>query len=96
MDNYMAGNQEQEIDLVSLFFAVAHKYKQMAAAAVICAVLFGALGSAKYLMDQHAIAAAQAEGNYTPPPYQCGTEVRGRDGRVPQGTDQARYRRHGL
>lgn len=67
MDNYMAGNQEQEIDLVSLFFAVAHKYKQMAAAAVICAVLFGALGSAKYLMDQHAIAAAQAEGNYTPP-----------------------------
>ena len=39
MDNYKAENQEQEIDLVSLFFAVAHRYKQMAAAAVICAVL---------------------------------------------------------
>ena len=38
MDNYKAENQEQEIDLVSLFFAVAHRYKQMAAAAVICAV----------------------------------------------------------
>ena len=35
MDNYKAENQEQEIDLVSLFFAVAHRYKQMAAAAVI-------------------------------------------------------------
>lgn len=33
MDNYKAENQEQEIDLVSLFFAVAHRYKQMAAAA---------------------------------------------------------------
>ena len=44
MDNYKAENQEQEIDLVSLFFAVAHRYKQMAAAAVICAVLFGGFG----------------------------------------------------
>ena len=33
MDNYKAENQEQEIDLVSLFFAVAHRYKQMAASA---------------------------------------------------------------
>ena len=40
MDNYKAENQEQEIDLVSLFFAVAHRYKQMAAAAVSCAEVF--------------------------------------------------------
>ena len=29
MDNYKAENQEQEIDLVSLFFAVAHRYKRV-------------------------------------------------------------------
>ena len=60
MDNYKAENQEQEIDLVSLFFAVAHRYKQMAAAAVICAVLFGALGSVKEMLNQRAIGEAIA------------------------------------
>ena len=51
MDNYKAENQEQEIDLVSLFFAVAHRYKQMAAAAVICAVLFGGFGVVKGMLQ---------------------------------------------
>ena len=55
MDNYKAENQEQEIDLVSLFFAVAHRYKQMAAAAVICAVLFGGFSVVKGMLNQRAI-----------------------------------------
>lgn len=66
MDNYKEENQEQEIDLVSLFFAVAHKYKQMAAAAVICAVLFGALGVVKGVMHQRAIDEAIANGEDVP------------------------------
>lgn len=66
MDNYKAENQEQEIDLVSLFFAVAHRYKQMAAAAVICAVLFGALGSVKGMLNQRAIDEAIANGEEVP------------------------------
>ena len=61
MDNYKAENQEQEIDLVSLFFAVAHRYKQMAAAAVICAVLFGGLSVVKGMLNQRAIDAAIAD-----------------------------------
>ena len=62
MDNYKAENQEQEIDLVSLFFAVAHRYKQMAAAAVICAVLFGALGSVKGMLNQRRAAVRRGHG----------------------------------
>ena len=62
MDNYKAENQEQEIDLVSLFFAVAHRYKQMAAAAVICAVLFGGFGVVKGMLNQRAIDEAIANG----------------------------------
>ena len=61
MDNYKAENQEQEIDLVSLFFAVAHRYKQMAAAAVICAVLFGGFGVVMGMLNQRAIDAAIAD-----------------------------------
>ena len=62
MDNYKAENQEQEIDLVSLFFAVAHRYKQMAAAAVICAVLFGGFSVVKGMLNQRAIDEAIANG----------------------------------
>lgn len=81
MDNYKAENQEQEIDLVSLFFAVAHRYKQMAAAAVICAVLFGALGSVKEMLNQrHRRGHRQRRGS---PPYQRRAAVRRGHGRVP-------------
>ena len=66
MDNYKAENQEQEIDLVSLFFAVAHRYKQMAAAAVICAVLFGGFGVVKGMLNQRAIDEAIANGEEIP------------------------------
>ena len=66
MENYIAENQEQEIDLVSLFFAVAHKYKQMIAAAVICAVLFGAVGGVKGMLNQRAIDEAIANGEDIP------------------------------
>ena len=66
MDNYKAENQEQEIDLVSLFFAVAHRYKQMAAAAVICAVLFGGFGVVKGMLNQRAIDEAIANGEEVP------------------------------
>ena len=45
---------EQEIDLVSLFFAVLHKYRQIFAAAVACAVLFGAVGMFKHVRSQKA------------------------------------------
>ena len=40
MENFMEKQTEyeQEIDLVSLFFAVLHKYRQIFAAAVACAV----------------------------------------------------------
>mgnify|MGYP004484802129 CR=1 FL=1 len=68
MDNYKAENQEQEqeIDLVSLFFAVAHRYKQMVAAAVICAVLFGGFGVVKGMLNQRAIDEAIANGEEVP------------------------------
>ena len=66
MDNYKAENQEQEIDLVSLFFAVAHRYKQMAAAAVICAVLFGGFSVVKGMLNQRAIDEAIANGEEVP------------------------------
>ena len=51
MENFMEKQTEyeQEIDLVSLFFAVLHKYRQIFAAAVACAVLFGAVGMFKHV-----------------------------------------------
>ena len=65
MDNYME-NQEQEIDLAALLFALAHKYKQMAAAAVICAVVLGAFGGVKGMLNQRAIDEAIANGEDVP------------------------------
>lgn len=53
---------EQEIDLVSLFFAVLHKYRQIFAAAVACAVLFGAVGIFKHVRSQKAAEAASENG----------------------------------
>ena len=40
--------ETEEIDLVSLFFTVLHKYRQILAVAMICAVLGGVLGVYKY------------------------------------------------
>lgn len=82
MDNYKAENQEQEIDLVSLFFAVAHRYKQMAAAAVICAVLFGGFGVVKGMLNQRAIDRGHRQRRGSPP-YQRRAAVRRGHGRVP-------------
>lgn len=76
MDNYKAENQEQEIDLVSLFFAVAHRYKQMAAAAVICAVLFGGFSVVKGMLNQRAIDEAIANGEEIPAPAQSSSTKR--------------------
>lgn len=76
MDNYKAENQEQEIDLVSLFFAVAHRYKQMAAAAAICAVLFGGFGVVKGMLNQRAIDEAIANGEEVPVPAQSSSTKR--------------------
>lgn len=76
MDNYKAENQEQEIDLVSLFFAVAHRYKQMAAAAVICAVLFGGFSVVKGMLNQRAIDEAIANGEEVPVPAQSSSTKR--------------------
>ena len=53
---------EQEIDLVSLFFAVLHKYRQIFAAAVACAVLIGAVGMFKHVRSQKAAEAASENG----------------------------------
>ncbi len=53
---------EQEIDLVSLFFTVLRKYRQILAAAAACAVLFGALGMFKYVRSQKALEEAIANG----------------------------------
>ena len=64
MENFMEKQTEyeQEIDLVSLFFAVLHKYRQIFAAAVACAVLFGAVGMFKHVRSQKAAEAASKNG----------------------------------
>ena len=64
MENFMEKQTEyeQEIDLVSLFFAVLHKYRQIFAAAVACAVLFGAVGMFKHVRSQKAAEAASENG----------------------------------
>ena len=64
MENFMKKQTEyeQEIDLVSLFFAVLHKYRQIFAAAVACAVLFGAVGMFKHVRSQKAAEAASENG----------------------------------
>ena len=66
MENRTACEQTDEIDLVSLFFTVMHKYRQIIAGAVICAVLFGVLGAFKNVLNQRAIATAEANGETVP------------------------------
>lgn len=48
MENREMYEESEEINLVSLLFTVLHKYRQLFVAAVICAVLGGALGVYKY------------------------------------------------
>lgn len=57
---------EQEIDLVSLFFAVLHKYRQIFAAAAVGAVLLGVFGIFRNVQKQRATEQALAEGENAP------------------------------
>ncbi len=58
--------QEEEINLVSLLFTVLHKYRQMAAAALVCAVLFAGVAVAKNLSWNAAVKKAEKEGKTLP------------------------------
>lgn len=46
MENQPAYGQEEEIDLVALTFTLLHKYRQILAAALACAIIFGAAAGA--------------------------------------------------
>ena len=46
MENQPAYGQEDEIDLVALTFTLLHKYRQILAAALACAIIFGAAAGA--------------------------------------------------
>lgn len=46
MENQPTYEQEEEIDLVALCFTLLHKYRQILAAALACAVIFGAASGA--------------------------------------------------
>ena len=85
MENFMEKQTEyeQEIDLVSLFFAVLHKYRQIFAAAVACAVLFGAVGMFKHVRSQKAAEAASENGEEI---------VRRGHGRIPCCSNSARQK----
>lgn len=58
--------QEEEINLVSLLFTVLHKYRQMAAAALVCAVLFAGVAVAKNISWNAAVQKAAEEGETAP------------------------------
>ena len=58
--------QEEEINPVSLLFSVLHKYRQMAAAALVCAVLFAGVAVAKNISWNAAIQKAAEEGETAP------------------------------
>lgn len=65
-ENQIPYEQEEEIDLVSLLFTVLHKYRQMAAAALVCAVLFAGVAVAKNISWNAAIQKAAEEGETAP------------------------------
>ena len=46
MENQPAYGQEDEIDLVALTFTLLRKYRQILAAALACAIIFGAAAGA--------------------------------------------------
>ena len=45
-ENQIPYEQEEEINLVSLLFTVLRKYRQILAAALACAIIFGAAAGA--------------------------------------------------
>ena len=65
-ENQIPYEQEEEINLVSLLFTVLRKYRQMAAAALVCAVLFAGVAVAKNLSWNAAVQKAAEEGKTTP------------------------------
>ena len=65
-ENQIPYEQEEEIDLVSLLFTVLHKYRQMAAAALVCAVLFAGVAVVKNISWNAAVQKAAEEGETAP------------------------------
>lgn len=65
-ENQIPYEQEEEINLVSLLFTVLRKYRQMAAAALVCAVLFAGVAVVKNISWNAAIQKAAEEGETTP------------------------------
>ena len=65
-ENQIPYEQEEEINLVSLLFTVLHKYRQMAAAALVCAVLFAGVAVVKNISWNAAIQKAAEEGETAP------------------------------
>ncbi len=63
---YKQYEQEEEINLISLVFAVLHKYRQMLAAALVCAVLFIGLAVVKNILLNYSIKKAAENGDSTP------------------------------
>lgn len=66
MENNTTYEHTEEIDLVALFFTLLHKYRQLFAGAVICAVLLGAAGAVKSTLNERAIEKSLAEGKEVP------------------------------
>ena len=66
MENNTTYEHTEEIDLVALFFTLLHKYRQLFAGAVICAVLLGAAGAVKSTLNERSIEKALAEGKEVP------------------------------
>ena len=65
-ENQIPYEQEEEINLISLLFTVLHKYRQMAAAALVCAVLFAGVAVVKNISWNAAIQKAAEEGETVP------------------------------
>ena len=65
-ENQIPYEQEEEINLVSLLFTVLHKYRQMAAAALVCAVLFAGVAVVKNISWNAAVQKAAEEGETAP------------------------------
>ena len=65
-ENQIPYEQEEEINLVSLLFTVLRKYRQMAAAALVCAVLFAGVAVVKNISWNAAVQKAAEEGETAP------------------------------
>ena len=67
MENNTTYEHTEEIDLVALFFTLLHKYRQLFAGAVICAVLLGAAGAVKSTLNERADRKSPCRGQRSPP-----------------------------